>query len=42
MDELNIQENLERDKHNRELIGYVDLNYATLSKVTISCTGFLN
>ena len=34
MDEVNIQENLEFDKHNRELIGYVDLNYATLSKVT--------
>ena len=39
MDEMKIQENLVWDKHNGELIGYVDLgdidlNYATLSKVT--------
>ena len=39
MDEMRIQENLVWDKHNGELIGYVDLgdidlNYATLSKVT--------
>ena len=38
MDEMKIQENLVWDKHNGELIGYVDLgdidlNYATLSKV---------
>ena len=40
MDEMKIQENLVWDKHNGELIGYVDLgdidlNYATLSKVAI-------
>ena len=39
MDEMKTQENLAWDKHNGELIGYVDLgdidlNYATLSKVT--------
>ena len=39
MDEMKIQENLVWDKHNGELTGYVDLgeidlNYATLSKVT--------
>ena len=39
MDEMEIQENLLWDKDNGELIGYVDLgdidlNYATLSKVT--------
>ena len=39
MDEMKIQENLVWHKHNSELIGYVDLgdidlNYATLSKVT--------
>ena len=39
MDEMKIQENLVWDKHNGELIEYVhlgdiDLNYATLSKVT--------
>ena len=37
MDEMKIQENLVWDKHNGELIGYVDLgdiNYATMSKVT--------
>ena len=40
MGEMKIQENLVWDKYNGELIGYVDigdtdLNYATLSKVTI-------
>ena len=37
MDEMKIQENLVWDKHNGELIGYVDLgdiNYAAMSKVT--------
>ena len=39
MDEMKIQENLVWDKHNGELIGYVDLgdidlNYFALSKVT--------
>ena len=39
MDEIKIQENLVCDKHNGELIRYVDLgdtalNYPTLSKVT--------
>ena len=39
MDNLKTQENLEWDKHNSELIGYVDLdnidlNYGTLSKET--------
>ena len=38
MDEMKIQENLVRDKHTGELIGYVDLgdidlNYAKLLKV---------
>ena len=37
MDEMKIQENLVWDKHNGELIGYVDLgdiNYVAMSKVT--------
>ena len=39
MDEMKTKENLVWDKHNGELIGYldlgeIDLNYATLSKVT--------
>ena len=42
-DEMKIQENLLWDKHNGELIGYVDLgdidlNYATLSKVTTAAS----
>ena len=39
MDQMKIQENLVWDKHNGELLGYVDLsdidiNYAILSKVS--------
>ena len=46
MDEMKIQENLVWDKHSGELVGYVDLgdidlNYATLSKVTQVATHVL-